>query len=145
MSDTPSQSHNDLVAKTLREHPEFAEEYALEDERRDLGRVLWGIFVGSGLTKTELAKRMHTSISSIDRLFNAGSGGSCTATTLFKFGRATGEKVFAHQKCRECNQLSEGFVLGAMWTIEASRRSNLGKVKLPRVAFQSEGVYEDAA
>lgn len=120
MSNKPVLSHEELLRQFREQHPELKEEYELENLKRELGRVAWQAFQRSRLTKTELARRMRTSIAAVDRLFNAGNGGSCTATTLFKFERATGERIFAHRKCPQCEE-----VLQALFVVAIGRWDNV--------------------
>jgi len=93
--------HDAIIRDLVADHPEFELDIVIADRKRALGRALWEHFVRSGLSKAELARRMRTSVASVNRLFHAGNYGACTATTLIKFEIATGTTIFVDESFRD--------------------------------------------
>lgn len=114
MSDSPNltTSHDDLIRELIAAHPELAADFEVAARKRALGRALWRHFETAKISKAELARRMNTSVPAINRLFSAASHGACTATTLFKFEIATGVRLFVHDACQDCSEVSRAYHTG---------------------------------
>ncbi|KKB96859.1 helix-turn-helix protein [Candidatus Arcanobacter lacustris] len=79
-------SFND-TAKKLSEDKEVLDSYREQEPKYALIRSLIRARINSGLSQEELAKRMHTSQSSIARL--EGGGQLPSINTIFKYAKAT--------------------------------------------------------
>jgi hypothetical protein len=85
----------DLLRDLVPDTPETRMSLEVGRRKQALGVALTEAFVRSGLSKAEVARRIKTGVASLNRLFDAGSYGACTATTLIKFQMAVDAPVFA--------------------------------------------------
>jgi hypothetical protein len=95
--------HEDLLRDLVPDTPETRMILEVGRRKQALGVALTEAFVRSGLSKAEVARRMKTGVASLNRLFDAGSYGACTATTLIKFQMAVGAPLFAHDAILEAH------------------------------------------
>jgi transcriptional regulator with XRE-family HTH domain len=73
--------------------PEFMATFRCAVERAEVAHELQRVVDAHGVGLRELARRMKTSPSQVQRLLNTSRNGSATVDTLTKFARATGTQM----------------------------------------------------
>lgn len=95
---TLAAAHDDLVdtlaaVRASSDSPEFMATFRCAAERAEVAHELQRIVDAHGIGLRELARRMKTSPSQVQRLLNTSRNGSATVETLTRFARATGTQL----------------------------------------------------